>query len=444
MNTEKIIRLLLVLIGCIGILSCTSEEERLNPPITEENIPLQIPLTKSVNGENNEEERVETVRMIIIKDGRVTNNIKKVDLTVDSTSVIIQDSVPVGTVEYFLIANEKESWNFDALTPKTLVSSSLIKSKVLNFDRYPVVHKDTAIPMFAHYEQLQIKSDSKAYYYGADVSASLGNLTRLYVKVSLKLSCVFSNLQNSGEAIYLKSILVKSMPKESYLAPDFYLKNTDADFFDGDTTDVIKNSNYALTSTGFSGDFLFYIPEHIVSEVSRRSYISAKVALLNDPTIEQEYQIILGDSITRNDNEYMQKYAGIKGLRVYRNTHYGITASIESFNQSSSSDLTIVGKIIDWNATLTDETEPQEYSLTVSQSAISIPLKTYTPTNTYEGSISVTTDYSGGWNVKESSTGVDTSIAGNTLKYIIKGGSSPWEIKVGAGKLTKTIKITAQ
>lgn len=442
MRTIKIVQILIVL---ICFISCSSEENGVTLPsiIEDETIPLQVPFTKSINGADSTN-RVKTVRMIITKDGRVTNNIKKSDLTVDSISVVIQDSVPVGKVNYYLIANEDSFWDFDLINIDDYISASLIKEKVLNFSAYPVVNKDNHIPMFGMYEGLNITSDSKAYYEGTDVTNDLGKLTRLYVKASLELKCIFNDLPNK-QSIELKSLSIKSMPKKSYLAPTYY--NDGAGFFDGAFTDI-TNTNYILSSTGFSGDFEFYLPEHIVTDTINKTYISAVVRMVSDPTKEREYRIVLGDSIIRNDNNYMLNDASFQGVRVSRNTHYLIKAAIKSYEESAGHDMEIVTTVINWETTNTDDNDIWKYDLKVSQDEFYID-----GSNEYDGVIHIKTNYPSGWSVK-GSTGVsfENSIGsyvstldnqtGETLKFKLSTGGLSGSIDITAGPIVKRIKLT--
>ena len=356
---------LLLLTG--GMISCISEEtpfRREENPSREGSIPLDIPLTRSVN--DAPDKYVGSVRLIITKNNVVTNN-RFIPVPSSQNDVLFKELVPMGSVDYFLIANELSSWNLDStayLSVGTILFANDLKKKILSFNAYPVVNTTTnLIPMVQYYEGLVVTDNGSgqavARHNGIDVTGSLGVVDRLYAKASLRLVCRFSDLfSDGGVPIELESVSVKSMPRESYLAPDFYYKTGSADFFDGSTAGVIAGSNYTLSGTtpsdSFTGDFSFYIPEHLVADTARRTYISFVVRLIDETSIKKEYKISLGDSIDRQDLgampvlTYMNEYAGYRGLRVSRNTHYDIVAAVKSF---SIMELEFSSKVVKWGDT---------------------------------------------------------------------------------------------
>lgn len=436
----KIIQLLIIICSCLAVFSCTSEQSIGVEPSQEENVPLEIPMTKGLNGwhPTEIEQRVGSVRLLIIRNGTVTNNILRGGLTEDSTSVVIKELVPTGSVDYFLIANEKDSWNLDSFSPASKVSTSIIKQLVLSFNDRPVVstHPWDLIPMVNYYEDLTITSDSKAYDQGVEVTSELGDLVRLYAKVSLHIDCVFDNLP-SKDPITLKTLGIKSMPKVSFLIPRPY--DGSAGFIDCDTTGVIAGSNLTVTATGFSSDFLFYIPEHLVTDTANRTYISAVVALVDDPNPakDREYKIVLGDSIVRNDNRYMLEDAGIKGLRIGRNTHFKMNVTIESYDQTADRDLTLDVQVVPWE---TEEVDPNlnQYRLTVTPSMFDLGTST-----SFEGTVNVNTNHPDGWNPSTSVPGITITPSSNSFTFTANGSVPDGSIiLVKAGNLTKEIKLT--
>ena len=447
MNVKQTIIKTLAILGLWGMMvSCTSEE--LTPdqnPYRDGMVPLDIPITKAVNDQD--DKTIGKVRLIVIKNSMVTNN-RLIDAT-DSTEVRFQETVPLGTVDYFLIANELPAWGLDGLSVNSIVFTNVLKKKILSFSAYPVVNTTTdLIPMLQFYEGLEIKDElmtgnGKAYSEGVEVTATIGRIVRLYARATLVLNCKYSELANGGDPIELESISIKQMPRESYLVQDHYIKNGVAHFFNGDTTGVIKPANYSLTDSTFSGNFSFYIPEHLVADTANRTYWSAIVRLINSPETKREYKIVLGDSIVHNNNENMLKYAGRQALRVNRNTHYGITARIKSFEDTSEKDMELVAKIIPWNEIDLSQVEQIQYFLDLSQSKFKIGTSVGTTTNPYEGTVNISTSYPSGWTVSSYSAGVTIlETSSDKLRFRIASTASSWTIDVTAGVITKQITIT--
>ena len=137
----KAILFLLLFTG--GMMSCTSEEapvEWEENPYKEGSIPLDIPLTRSVNDAH--DKYIDSVRLIIIKNSVITNN-RFIPVASSQNDILFREEVPMGNVDYFLIVNELSSWNLDSATylpvGKILFANDL-KKKILSFNAYPVVN----------------------------------------------------------------------------------------------------------------------------------------------------------------------------------------------------------------------------------------------------------------------------------------------------------------
>lgn len=460
MKAKKIINSLLILVCCLSIISCTSEQSIIPPdntkPIEEEQqIPMELPVTRGINGNlaDSVDFRVGTVRLMVIKNGYLRNNKLLSGLTKDSTEVIIRDSVPTGKVDYFLIANELSSWNLGALTVDNTLSSSTLKSKVLSFgagDNYPQVSDTEWIPMLAHFENLEINTDSKAYHTGVEVTDSLGKLTRMYAKVTLDLKSAFAKLDNGGEPIELDSVFVSHMPKESYLYRTVYTKGN---FFNGINGKGLTGNTYREKSDSIIGHFTFYIPEHIVGDPADRTYLSAVVRLVADPTIKREYKIAIGDSIanwnrTNDHNEYLMTRSSPEAVRVSRNKHYIFNAEIQSFDKTSGYDLKIESTVIAWESGKLDYTDIWQYDLKVSPQD-NYYIGTVSP---YEGVVTIETNAPKGWSVSgsngvtfENSSGVYVPTlenqTGNKLRFRYSNSGLSGTIDIKAGSVVKQIKL---
>lgn len=447
MDIRVLIKMLTVWFFLWGMMACTSSELlQEDDPYKEGVVPLEIPVTKGVN-DSDPDNRIESIRLIVLKNDRVISNKFIGSIPATQVTIEIRDTVPVGNIDYFLIANELSSWNLGGISIGSIAFANDIKNKTISFSAYPIVNTSNTIPMVNHYINLKVESNGDTSLDGTAVSATaLGTLERLYAKLTLDLRSKFSELANGGEEIELKKVSVKSLPKVSYLAPNLYNKTADNDYFNGaDIT--LTSSNYSLTTDSFIGQFTVYLPEYRLFDISRRTYISATVALVADATNEREYTIIVGDGIATYDDEYMSgNTVAISDLNIRRNAYYKIRARIKSFDETSSTDLEIVASVTDWNATNVNTTDPEEYFLNISQSEFNnIGTSLGTTSNPYEGVVNVTTSNPNGWKASTKSTGLTILSTGDdklTFKIAAATSVTSWIIDVTAGKVTKQIKIT--
>jgi hypothetical protein len=431
----------------IGITTCASDEHPLpggggggNSVVDTLSVPIQVPFTKAPN-DNLPENRIVSARIIVIKQDRVTNNRILNGIDISESNIQITDLVPVGYVDFFVIVNELVAWNLDDIHIGDIYFSNNLKQKIVTYNAgYPVVDATHPIPMFKMYENLQITENASTLLNNAPVA--LSSVERLYAKVSLELDCTFANLANGGDPIEIKQVSIKSMPKESYLAPTSYTKTGASDFFDGST---LTASNYTWTATGFESDFLCYIPEYLVSDISRNTYISAIVNLVADANSEREYKIVLGDSITKGNAYMLGNTKLYSDVRISRNTHYHFAGNIKSFDIRAEEDIELRPKILAWEETAVDSVIFQKYNLDVSQDLFQL---SQVP---FDGVINVDTDHPKGWSAVPVSSGNHTTLIGGpytgkssgVLKFHYDGQAiiGADTIKVTAGNVTKKILV---
>ncbi|MDR2388721.1 MAG: hypothetical protein LBD89_02905 [Tannerellaceae bacterium] len=453
MKINTWIKIGVVTLWLLGVTTCTSDEyssdnRDVTPskvdPFEDGSVPVKIPLTKSVN-DADPENRVVSVRLIIIRDNVVTNNKVIANIANTTTNVELTDIAPAGYVDLFVIVNELSEWDLGLINIGEVFSSSILKNKVLSFTNYPIVSPTQPIPMFQMYENLRITVDGETLLNNTPVT--LSSVKRLYAKVTLNLNCTYTNLVNGGDPIEIKQVSIKSIPKESYLAPTPYTETGASNFFDGSTLALKRDSNYTWTNTGFTSNFLCYIPEYLVSDITRYMYISAIVNLVTDVNAQREYKIVLGDGIP-NGNTYMLGNSKLySDVRISRNTHYTFTGNITSFDIRGEEDIEIRPQILVWEGVSVDESEFRVYKLTVSQEEFKLSQ------NTFSGVVDIFTDYSGGWSAvlapKQSGTlrTTLTSSSGTSGQGLLKfdyNGQAITDadtIKVTAGTVTKQILI---
>ncbi|MDR1937326.1 MAG: hypothetical protein LBQ73_02345, partial [Tannerellaceae bacterium] len=309
-----------------GIASCTSDEFRLIPSQEEEEEETRPPVTVMTKSDVNlsePEDSIATVRWIVLSPaGEVLfNEIKnaaEINALPDANAGKAGKQVEISftallTTHYagfFMIANELSTWNLGSYTVGSTVSSETLKGKVLTYSNNSLMQVGTLIPMAGIYEHLYIAADGKTYKVANDPSTKQnpGDIERLYARVSLTIDADTANLLNK-DPLDIKSLRVMRMPKQSYLAPLLY---TGTDFVDGGYVPIITSGpakNYTaynpLTKgNSFDGDFSFYIPEYILSDTSKYTYMKAVVELRGGLD-SLEYRIAIGDSVADGNNAWM-------------------------------------------------------------------------------------------------------------------------------------------
>ncbi|MDR2809804.1 MAG: hypothetical protein LBB84_04505 [Tannerellaceae bacterium] len=454
MKINTFVKIGLLCIWFIGITTCTSDEhawqrgnsEQIDTTLFKEGtVPVLIPVTKSPN-DNDPENRIVSVRIIVIKQDRVTNNKVINNINASETNIQLTDLVPVGTVDFFVIVNELSNWDLNGITIGNTYFSNNLKQKLISYNSgLPVVDATHPIPMFEMYENLQITESGNTLL--NNISVTLSSVKRLYAKVTLNLKSIFEDLDNGGDPIEIKQVSIKRMPKESYLAPLSYTKNSASDFFSG-TLALTPNTNYFVYADSFKSNFICYIPEYLVSEIDSFTYISAVVNLVGDVNSEREYKIVLGDGIS-NGNTYMLGNTKLySDVRISRNKWYQLDIKIKSFDIRGEEDIEIRPIIVPWDTSIpVDSTGFRDHILTVSQDIFQLAAVSF------DGIVEITTDHPGGWSAnlapKQSgtlrttlNTFVGTSGTG-VLKFHYNGQSitEADTIKVTAGAVTKSILI---
>jgi hypothetical protein len=474
MNRKSLIFYLVTAIWLIGVIGCVSEEVKPVPgtpntvdPFKEGKIPLDMPVVTRAVNDDNLENRIDNARLIVIKNGVVSNN-KMFTISTNANpndSVHIQDYVPAGTLDIFIVANEKSEWLLGSAFPVgSLHFPTEIEQKILNFPLggYASVSSTNPIPMYKRFKNILAQPYANFSIAGTPVSLETVAIDRLYAKVTLVIGCTFSQLLNGGDPIQLDSISVKSMPKYSFLGEGLQYQGSTSSAYNNGTRIQHSLTSYEVDATHFKDTVTYYIPEHNVQNPAYSTYLSVKVSLLGntDVNLQREYKIVIGDGITTASNDsLLTGMLPLWNLFVTRNTHYKFDANIKSFNESSNKDIEIYPVVVSWDdsTTVISPFEPRDYQLFISQSE-------FHPTTTqYDGVVTIETDYRYGWKAyTEAPTGGATctlngatvtseasavSLPSGELKFRYIGGSSSSiciVVTTGSGseKITKKIKIS--
>jgi hypothetical protein len=291
-------------------------------------------------------------------------------------------------------------------------------------------------------------------------SSTGGTVKRIFSKVILDFSARFTELNNGGDPIKIDSIVLRRLPKTSYVAeqttPYSYTWNSaPTQFFDGrnafETSDTVKDDHVGAHRA-------FYIPEYIVSDTGSYSYISVNVNLkdVTDASTAREYRIVIGDGIDQTKfpgrtNAYLLGNQKITSdVRISRNTQYKFTCWLVSYDQSSEQALKIYPQVMAWDSIATDPEDVYHYELKVSDSEFDL---TNVTSASYTGQTTIKTDYGGGWDAVVTSGNAHCTLEGDvsgqpsgSLRFTYTGGAgTEARIEISTGpadrRITKYISV---
>jgi hypothetical protein len=490
MNRILIYITLIVSALFVATLPSCSNEESVTPvpkpptvdPFKDGELPINLPVTRSINEVGAYEDSIKSARLIVIKNSIVTNN--KTFTIADGhllhrDSVYVLDTIPVGTVSMFIIVNEKTGWGLASIAKGSTYFPEDIERKTLDFSAYPVVDEDNPIPMYRQYKNLHVSNEGVfTPAGGTPISmAALGEVERLYAKVTLVLNAIFTNMANGGDPIKIDDVSIKSMPKQSYLTPSVGLlyPASAGGYFNGaithpDPDDPDPENFYTEDGVGLHDSLTWYIPEHRLSDTTYLTYISVKASLkdadiASHPDEQVEFKkIILGDgasSIPQDSlriGSYNNAPISLDKWFITRNTHYTVNATIKSFSKTNDSEIDVTMKVVGWTSVPMDTTDIWQYELTVSQDEFYYPNAT-----DFKGTVTINTNHPEGWSVTttpptgkslyvDNGNGVDTYTTttlgpqtGTLLRFRCVGWTNAADvgyIDVKAGRhLVKRIKI---
>jgi hypothetical protein len=455
MNKHLLLLLYILLAGfcLVGLLTCSTEESPVTPLVEPEpdgpKIPLNIPvMTRAVN-DGNPENKIVNARLIVIKDNKIRNN----KVFTISTSVYTDDSVhvtdyiPVGTIDLFLIANERSEWDLTSLAIGSTCFSNNFEQQILSYASQPIVDAvNPPIPMYKQYRNMDVTLEGQLSIGGTPVS-NLGEIERLYAKVTLSIESIFADLANGGDPIQLDSLSVKSMPRYSYIGPSWmYQESSGSAYFDGPR--MPRTPAYVADNVHFYDSIVYYIPEHRVYHRQHLTYLSVKASLVDNTDIDQqrEFKIAIGDGVTSCTNDSMLNagYLPVSNLFVTRNTHYYFKAKLRSFDIKGEQEIEIRPQIVAWDEVVLPS-DIREYLLQVSQDEFVLPKTSHTGLI-----VRVETDHPNGWSATVVSpvgtTVLPVSYTGKPsgdLKFNYTGATITGAdtIKVTAGNITKHILV---
>ena len=344
-------------------ISCTFTPDTDKDPDGE--VVLRVPVSR---GGDEAENVIANARLMIFSGTGSRSVIKNL---YQSDNITFEELVPCGKLSIYLIANERAEWDLGNVT-----SVYEMKEKLTNLSAYPVVSTDNPIPMAGIYEDVYLALDGTVTKNGAEInlSSAMGTVKRLYAKVTLYLNCTYNTLA-ARERHVLESVSVCSLPKEYYLLPRSYQGAAQSDYFSGPQMALIPGIDYSnrdmYGNDGFYGEFSFYIPEHIASDVTKASYLYFVTHIYDEGSTatKRYFKLKIGNGIP-NGMSYMDR-AGVttEDLTINRNKHY--IFRVTNLRNDGQTEAEVFPSVEDWTPVGVDG-NTKERKLTVSMTEINM------------------------------------------------------------------------
>jgi hypothetical protein len=450
----------------VGVSSCTSEFNKgvVPPPVKEVKGVLYVPMTR---GTPEEESAITASRMIVFKaNGDFVLNTNQPEHWTPTPTFI--DTVPAGYLNVYLIANERSGWNLANITTEAQLKKVQYDYITDYATKLPEADGTHPIPMFGMQKNVYVDMNGELNSYRIGVK-------RIFAKVTLRLSCLFSEQNNGNTPLELDSIWLMRIPSWSYLYAAETVVFGDTlmlpERFIGPFNSAIHpfypnpasppagwpKSHYEEDAGKFLDTVTFYIPEYLPNDTSTYTFLSLRVNVKNQPSIAKTYRLILGeglkyglrfmrgDSILPADPPHRPDphQRDIMDLSIQRNTHYTITAKVKNFGLTGKEDLDVYLQVEDWMETEVDTTDIGNYMLNISQGEFEIPVG-------HMSVVNIETDHPKGWSATVTGSLVLTdsgvsSLAGQDSGPLTFKATSAgtYYIHVTIGKITRHIKVEA-
>ena len=242
----RIILLLTVFLvsGCIWSESETRDSEvsvTLSLQIDVTNLPVCLPATKGYEDPETDGEKMQNLRIIIVRPNGTVEHNKFIDLTSPAMTAVHKFEV-VGNEEktVWLVANENNpavTFKFGSLTPGNTVAASVFEAELLQ-----LTSNDETVSF-----PLPMSSVSKVKVPGRDYSENLQ-----IVRAATKFTYIIAN--NTSNPLYLSSLKINKGARKEYLFPRITKSSSWGDYTDGGTTVTVPDGmlieNYEVPLVG--------------------------------------------------------------------------------------------------------------------------------------------------------------------------------------------------
>lgn len=334
----KIKSVYLILLGASLLMFGCTKERLINESssgITE--LSVTIPITRGLSVVD--EGAIRTLRMIVF----TTNNLgeetgamivnKLVHTSPDITSVAIKEIVPIGYLNIYFVANEAATWNLGSVSTIAQLKATVDTYTAANLPKSPFV-------MFGEYKRIAIDANGVTKQDG--VAIEIQYIDRIAAKVTLNLDCTYATLQAH---ITIDKVSIMSMPDKLALYPSVtanYINSAETELSIGTNLETV-GANIGFKTTGAGIDF--YIPEHLITQTSKYTYIYITGFLTDTPSFKVAYRLPIGDGIETKTPIQMTT-GTLSDLTITRNTHYTLNATIKSFGEFNG--IEVVPTIAPW------------------------------------------------------------------------------------------------
>lgn len=254
------------------------------------------------------EDQVHKVRVIAYRSGTYTSPLCNELRTIQSGEGEKPIEVESGNVDIYVIVNETSAMHLG----NPYITASDIQEQVLKIDDFSHSIATDGLPMYRelvgkHAVVIPENKESDPYLLKVEVD-------RIMAKLTLRIT------NSTHTDILLEKVAVVSVPVNSWLHPTVY----SSELMDTLETSLVPNSDRSSYDS-----VSLYIPEYIVKDTSKRSYLS--ITGKSDKGFDCQYIISLGDGLRGYATDGAVK-DGIKegkltarDFNIVRNTHYEIT-----------------------------------------------------------------------------------------------------------------------
>lgn len=205
------------------------------------NLPVCTPSTRGYEDPESDGEKMQNLRIIIVRPNGTIEHNKFIDLT--SPSMTAEHKFEVAGNEektVWLVANESNptvKFNFASLTPGNIVANSVLENQLIQFNS-----DSETIPF-----PLPMTSVTKVNVPGEDYSENLQ-----IVRAATKFTYIIAN--NTSNPLYLSSLKINKGARKEYLFPRITKSSSWGDYTDGGTTVTVPDGmlieNYEVPLVG--------------------------------------------------------------------------------------------------------------------------------------------------------------------------------------------------
>ncbi|MDR2775809.1 MAG: hypothetical protein LBC19_13940 [Tannerella sp.] len=459
----------------LGVSSCVSEfsDGGGEVPVVEAKGILHVPMTR---GDNVQDSIIKS-RMIVFKaNGNFvlnTDQPKNPAPYTDPNHPTFVEIVPTGSLNVYLIANERSSWRLDTIKTEATLRNVRYEYYSQNATQLPEADATWPIPMFGIHRNVFVDESGNT---SIDLTSPNPpadpypvTVKRIFAKVTLYLICQFSDQNNGGTPLVLDTLKLRRIPSYSWLYATPYSGDSLwlPERFTGEFHDALAPfypnislvsgwpmSNYEKDAYKFQDTVSFFIPEYLPNDTSLYTYLSIRVNVENQPDVAKTYRLILGEGL-KHGSKFMSGDSilpnghrrDIYDLSIQRNTHYIITAMIKNFGLTGKEDLDVYLKVANWEEVGLGPEDIDNYTLNISQGEFHV-------TKGETAVVRIETNHREGWRATVSGdlelrdgTGYASSLQrqdSGPLEFRVKttATSGSHYIDIIVGKITKRIKVT--